>query len=60
MRHTRIVIPATMEKSNWGEDLKSTLKEKSTNKYHSELLLYLDETGPQFQFPRLIDTVTFL
>ena len=45
--HTALVIPATIKKSNWGDDLKTTLKGKSANKYHSELLLFLDVTGPQ-------------
>ena len=35
-----------MKSSNW-EDLKTTLKEKSTNKFHAELLLFLDVTRPQ-------------
>jgi len=51
--HTALVIPATIKKSNWGEDLKTTLKEKSTNKYHSELLLFLDVTGPQISISLL-------
>ena len=38
--------------SNW-EDLKTTLKEKSTNKYHAELLLFLIVAQPQISISLL-------